>query len=335
MKKLLVWDGDESLWTGTVIDGDIIVLPGNRYDLCEELFNRGVVQSVASYNLLADVDELIHKFGLTNFFLLSQATLDGNVYKSQMIKSIMDSLGLVKNSDVVFIDDNDFNRHEVMDALPGIVCLHPTDDVLQYFTKESYTDEDRNRVRMYRSELSRVDAGKAYGEDRTQFLESLELQAKIFRPGLQDMQRVVDLVMRANRFSAMDRMYNEETLYELYNEGNQLYALHAIDKFGDYGLCGVAHVDGLSSMHAFVISCRLQGKGLGSAFLGSLINRCESSYRFSLDAFWVATEYNAGVRSLFEWYKFKIVDQDEVMWAYRDYRGLVDLPHWIKVTYEL
>jgi hypothetical protein len=59
----------------------------------------------------------------------------------------------------------------------------------------------------------------------------------------------------------------------------------------------------ISKIYAFVISCRLQGKGIGSTILGLLINMNNSKV---LESSYKETEYNQGMKALFEWYKFNL-----------------------------
>lgn len=319
MKKLLVWDGDNTLWSGKIIEGHVTV-PHEHMHLCHELYKRGVIQAVASYNLQQDVDAVIHAHGLTDFFPISKAAFDSS--KPTLIQAIMDELGLVKYSDVVFVDDEAFNRHEVSESLPGIITAAPEqlDEVcVRYFTKDEYTEEDRNRVRLYRSAIARKASGQAYGQNRIGFLRNCDMVMSIFQPTHLDKPRIDDLIIKANQMSAKSWQGG-------YNE---LWAIRASDKFGDYGLCGVLGLDD-DVIKLLVISCRLQGMGYGSAFLGSIINRFIGR---ELIAEWVATEYNHGVRSLYEWYDFDIMfyNNDTCLLATKTVHDPVELPDWITI----
>lgn len=337
MKKLLVWDGDESLWNGTVIEGiDGVTLPEGRFELCQELFNRGVVQSIASYNVLSDVEAMLHKFGLANFFLAPQAEF-GGANKAEMISKIVAELNLSKYSDVVFIDDNVHNIAEVKALLPDVNTAFPQeiDEVVgRWFTKDSYTAEDKDRVRMYRSEVARRESGAAFKGDKVEFLRSLALKAKISCPTEEQMPRVMQLVERANRLAAKNPLlYHPDFDYgDL--EQQDMMVLTAEDNFGNYGLTGVANItpyeDGDAvSINLFVISCRLQGKGLGSTFLGTILNTYIGNTVYMI---YKATNYNAGIKSLLDWYKFEYTDtNDDVVIASKTIEILVELPDWVEV----
>lgn len=325
MKKVLVWDCDDTLWDGTLIEGSVS-LPNGRFAMCQELYNRGVVQTTASYNLLEDVEKQLHAFGLSNFFVVPMASLE--VKKPDMITAIKETLNISKYSDIVFVDDNIHNLLEVRATLPDVVAVtvHDLDVVLdKYFTKDEYTDADRDRVRMYKSEVARQEMGKAYTDNRLDFLRSLNMKAKISVPTEEQMPRVCQLVERANRLAAANTTYTKEILQHIQQD---LLVLEAEDDFGSYGLSGVAYVDN-RIVKLLVISCRLQGKGLGSTFLGYIINMEEGP----LQAIWKPTEYNAGIDSLYSWYGAVILpagDGGELRVAIIENKT-VELPDWVEV----
>lgn len=330
-KKLVVWDGDETLWNGTILNGDTPTLPPGRLELCDRLYNMGVVQSVASKNTPQDVERTLHILGLTRYFLANQASLETPKY--EMIRTIMDELGLASYDDVLFIDDDPFNTAEAQERL-GVDTWNNVDETLLLNTcgKAVYTKEDRDRVEMYRSELLRREVGKAYANDRTAFLKSCEMRANIRKATESDMERVVSLVERAHRLSAAYKPYSQSSL-ELMRKLGELWVMDASDKFGSYGLSGVVRAfrdpgSTILMITLFTISCRLQGKGYGSALLGHMVNLAQSEVR----AMWVETEYNGGVRALYDWYKFTISkDKDNVCEA-RLPTTQVSLPSWISIT---
>jgi methoxymalonate biosynthesis protein len=328
VKKLLVWDGDETLWRGTMLEGDTPTLPDGRAALCAELCERGVLQSVASTNLLADVKAALHGFDLDRFFLSPQADLERS--KPEMIKAIMDALGLVRNEDVVFLDDQASHREEVVQALDGITVGGPedVDEILRHFEKNHYTEEDRHRVRRYQAEQVRQQAAAAYDGDHLVFLRTTNLELELSRPSDAQWSRVVDLVARSNRFSAMDGEWNADQLAEA-REQESLVAGVVKDRFGSYGLSTVMAL-GDAEVRLLVVSCRLQGKGIGSALVGWAINQHVGD---TLTATWRETQYNAGVRALYEWYDFEFNGaSDGWVTARKRVNEAVELPDWVTLV---
>ncbi len=310
MKKLLVWDGDNTLWQGTLLDGETPVISPERVLLCKELAFRGILQSIASRNKLQDVLEVLHKYDLQDYFLAIQADLENS--KSSMIQEIVDELNLARQEDVVFIDDMEFNREEVKFSLPGVLTASPEelDSIVSlYFTKESYTEEDKSRVQRYKQESFRKQASKTFTGDKLAFLRSCNLELEISYTTQESFPRVLDLVKRANSSSALTREYTEQELKEL---APWITTARVRDKFGDYGLSAIA--------------------GIGSALLGRLINQ---HLGLTLQATWKETPYNQAMRELYHWYKFQEqddLDQDRVITFTKQVQEEVLLPDWVKIS---
>jgi len=104
-----------------------------------------------------------------------------------------------------------------------------------------------------------------------------------------------------------------------------LWVLDAADDYGEAGIRGVPLCND-ATIDLLVISCRLQGKGLGSAFLGTIINQHVGR---TIKAIWEQTEYNAGVKSLYEWYGFAFEETSSIVTATKHVADLVTLPDWI------
>lgn len=326
MKKLVMWDGDETLWNGTLMEGDVGEVGTDRLWQVETLRERGVLQAMASRNLQADVERTLHRYGLDAAFVDIQADL--NRTKPEMVRATMERLGIVKPEDVVFIDDQGFNRAEVEHALAGVMTLppeHVSDMIQDYCTKAHYTAEDRDRVRKYKAEAIREQAQAAYTGNRQDFLRSCQLRMTVRKAQAADYARLSDLAERANQFSAADPSMLPLSIAMA---RQRVWVASVADTFGDYGLSALAMVHPGGKIQLFVVSCRLQGKGIGSAFLGWLINHLNVN-----SAQWQETEYNGGVRALYTWYGFGIEEsRTKLVLASRPLGKRVVIPNWVQVV---
>ena len=328
MKKLLIWDGDDTLWKGTILEGDQVELFPGRFELCKELASRGVLQSIASHNSLADIQRVLHKFDLEPFFLVPQASL--MVPKHEMIYEIVRQLKLAKTSDIVFVDDNPSNRELISFACPDIKVVDPViiDSVVGwFFTKSSYTNEDRGRVASYKAEQERDKSSQSYKDDYTRFLMSCNIHAKIYRPEHDNMQRIIELITRSNQLSAVAETYTPEALKDAQEE---LWACDVWDRYGNYGLTAVMWVSEVKRIHIrlMVVSCRLQGKGIGSAMLGWLINKSKGKF---IDAEMIITSYNEQMQNLYKWYGFDPYKNYKTIVFEKFVESRVDVPPWIVI----
>lgn len=324
-KKLLIWDGDNTLWDGTLLEGDLVILPVAHAHLCKYLHDTGCLQAVASTNLISDVEQQLHKFGIDQYFLANQADLHRS--KFEMVKQIMSDLNVVDPKSVLFLDDDPVNALGVATLGIDVCGTVDPESIMSLFHKRYITEEDRNRVAMYRSEIARKRATLAHDIDHIAFMTSCEMRAQIRLATEEDLPRILNLVERANQLSAAVAVYSEHDL-RFFIGAKQLWVLLAEDKFGPYGLSGVARCTASGYLSLLTISCRLQGKGYGSAFLGWLLNK-----HGSIAAEWRETKYNGGVRALYEWYKFSIAITGEgICTAIHSTTSPVCLPTWICIT---
>ena len=310
------------------MEGDRVFLPGGRLELCADLCRRGVLQSVASRNRQEDVFEKLHQFDLEPYFLAVKADLLSP--KSVMVMRIMDDLGLVRNSDVVFLDDDRFNVEEVITNCPNIGWAGSFEDfvplVNDLFSKPEYTEEDRGRVASYRAEQERKKSAVGYGEEYSNFLKSCDMSLEISAAVDADLPRAADLIERSNQFNTAAQ--RDVTPYMLRNgELGKVLIGHVKDRFGDYGISAVLCAE-KRILLSLVISCRLQGKGIGTALLGGWIN---NHLGFSIQARLENTPYNGQMKNLFSWCGFAEVSPG---YYARISADPVDLPDWVDVIWK-
>jgi FkbH-like protein len=333
MKKLLIWDGDESLWNGTLVENGLqgLTLPEGRFELCKELNERGVIQSLASFNDQQEALLALEKFELTPMFVYPQAVFGGT--KSDLITKIKEELNLSRYSDIVFVDDNGFNLAEVNNTLPEVITVDikdfNEDTILTYFTKDSYSDDDRKRVRRYQEEQFRKQAANSYSGDKMEFLKSCQIRLDLSIATDDDYERVVDLVKRANRMSVLSEPLDDVRIQE---ELPNFVIGKIRDRFGDYGLSSLLWLsEDRQTLKGIVISCRLQGKGIGSSLLGYWIN---TNIGRQIVSNFTQTEFNAAMIGLYDWYKFEKEDQGDNKFKLSLDCKEVELPNWIEVSYE-
>jgi methoxymalonate biosynthesis protein len=324
MKKLLIWDADDTLWNGMIISGDVSITP-ERVALVRELRDRGVLQSIASYNTTPDLLSVLAKHQIDDCFLSVQGHF--GVSKSYMIKVIMEELGISRMEDVVYMDDQMFNIREVQTALPGVIALFPDGidmTIEKLFTKGYYTDDDRSRVRRYRNEEDRKRAAILYNGNYLDFLRSCDMKAKVETPTEDQMDRVIDLIERANRLSIIGANFSNDEIRAMRHE---LLGCWSTDVFGDNGLVGVICCV-RDTIPLFVVSCRMQGKGIGSFLMGTVLNQRLDHH---IRVVWKRTEYNGPMGELLDYFGFEEAGSmgNDMCLHTLDIEKPATLPDWI------
>jgi FkbH-like protein len=223
--------------------------------------------------------------------------------KAANIVSLVDELNIGLDS-VVFIDDNPVERARVREALPAIrVPEWPADPMLYehalatltWFDRIALTTEDASRTEMYVvDQRRRAQRDEAVSLD--EWLASLQLTVSVSPLTAANLARVVQLMNKTNQMNLATRRVTEQSLSEWTEvSGNRVFAFSVADRFGEYGLTGVAGLE-LSSEPArisdYLLSCRVMGRGLEEAMLSFLIQAAAAKGAQSISASLVPTKRN-------------------------------------------
>lgn len=275
--KLVIFDLDNTLWEGILLEGDVKLRSGIG-ELFRKLDERGILISVASKNAHEDAMAKLDEFGLSEFVLHQRI---GWGPKSESVNQIIKAIDIGADT-VMFIDDNPFERAEVEAAVAGVEVLPET--VLASLADHprlqgAVTPESRARRQMYREAIVREQTAEGYGEDYLTFLRDCEIVVEIRRDTPDDFDRIVELVQRTNQLNFSGRKYNREEISAiLADPARERHVVICRDKFGSYGTVGFC-LSGREPTEAgesvvvedFMLSCRVQGKFIEQALFWSLV----------------------------------------------------------------
>ena len=277
MIKCLVWDLDNTLWQGTLLEGDQVRLPHAVREAIVELDARGILHSVASKNDREIAWERMEHLGIDNYFVLAEI---GWGPKSDSVRRIADRLNFAHRA-VAFIDDQPAERAEVSFHLPEVRC-YPAERAsmlpeLPEFSPAVATVDSRQRRQMYQAGFRR-DAERAEftGPDE-EFLRSLELVMRIGRATEEDLSRVEELTARTSQMNATGVYYSATTLRGLLADPrHEVLVVTLTDLFGPHGAVGIVLLEkhpGVWHLKLLATSCRVVSFGAGSTILNWLIDQ--------------------------------------------------------------
>ncbi|HLZ83800.1 MAG TPA: HAD-IIIC family phosphatase [Caulobacteraceae bacterium] len=272
--KCVVWDLDNTLWSGTLVeDGpDGVRLNPKAAALVVELDRRGILNSIASKNSGGVAEALLERFGLAEYFLYPQIHWEP---KSRSVQAIARSLNIGIDS-LVLVDDQIFERAEVQHAHPSVEVFdvdildamldHPRFDV-------PVTEESRQRRSMYKVEQARMAILEETGGDYAAFLRGCDLELVVTELDAGQMNRVFELTERTNQLNYSGRRLSRADLQAKLADPDTLILVLAVsDRFGDYGVVGVAVLNLPSwTVECFFMSCRVQRKKVENAFFAHLM----------------------------------------------------------------
>ncbi|MEO7028527.1 MAG: HAD-IIIC family phosphatase, partial [Acidobacteriaceae bacterium] len=284
--KVIALDCDNTLWKGVCGEEGALGVEIDAPRRVLQEFMRaqrdaGMVLCLASKNAEADVDAV---FASNPGMLLRRedfvAARVNWQSKSENLRDLARELNLGLDS-FILIDDNPLECAEVRANCPGALVLElPADDAkipevlrqMWAFDHWNVTAEDRQRSELYQQERQREQSRGGAG-DLAEFLRGLELKIDIRPMGPEDVTRVSQLTQRTNQFNCTTIRRSESEIESAVEEGAECLVVEVRDRFGDYGLVGVAifaaQADALV-MDTLLMSCRALGRKVEHNILARL-----------------------------------------------------------------
>jgi len=325
--KVVVWDLDETIWTGTLAEdgAEGVRVRPEAVAAIRALDERGVLQSIASKNDAAEALAALAGLGLADVFLHPQIHWNP---KSQSVARIAAALDLGVDS-FVFIDDQPFERAEVGARHPTVRLLthadvaglvdHPWFDL-------PVTPESRQRRAMYQAETARTEAFQSAGDDYLGFLRDSCIEVRIRALDAPDAERVYELSQRTNQLNFRGAKYAREDVHAMLARDPDLLRLtiRCTDRFGDYGLIGFVAVDlNQGEITDLFMSCRVQRKRVEQAVFAWIAREALARGRAVLAVRHRPTERNGAARTMLEDLGFT-ADADGQVWRRETARPFAD-----------
>jgi FkbH-like protein len=314
-RKCLVLDLDNVLWGGIVGESGLAHIklgqtyPGAVFrdfqQTVLELHHRGVLLAINSKNNPAEVEEVFRSHPDMVLKMEHFASTRINWQdKPQNMREIAQALNIGLDS-LVFFDDNPAEQALMRQALPEVSTLPVPAEPIKYlkvlresraFDRLSLTDEDRRRGEMYREQTARhhLQQSATSVED---FLTGLQMIVSIEPVNDFAFPRVVDLLQKTNQFNLTTRRHSASQLKTMLDDSTRgVFYLRVADRFGDNGIVGVAIVqrrDEAACIESFLLSCRVIGRTVETAFLSFLADWAKDWALRAMEGEFIPTAKNA------------------------------------------
>jgi methoxymalonate biosynthesis protein len=273
--KCLVWDLDDTLWKGVLLEDGDVVLDDRARETVVGLDSRGILQAVASRNDHDLAWERLAALGIAEYFVLARI---GWRPKSQSIREIADQLNFAYDA-IAFVDDQPAERAEVTFHLPQVRC-YPAERIPELLTLPEYnpatvTVDSRRRRHMYQANARRQAEQDAFTGPSEDFLRSLDLVMEIDRATAEGLSRVEELTLRTSQMNATGVHYSEADLRALLDDPrHEVLTVTMSDRFGPHGAVGVLLLElrpAVWHLKLLATSCRVVSFGAGATILNWLI----------------------------------------------------------------
>ncbi|MBB5938992.1 HAD-IIIC family phosphatase [Streptomyces zagrosensis] len=309
--KCVIWDLDDTLWDGTLIEGDTLSVPRRNRDLVRRLDTHGILQSVASRNDEEPALAVLEETGLAEYFLYPQI---GWAAKSASVGAVVRALDIAPSA-VLFVDDSDFERAEVASELPEVGCvtpgrLHELVDQGRVLPA-SVTPDAARRRQLYRAEQCRRDHEAAFTGPAEEFLRSLRMRLTIRPATAPDLVRAAELTQRTHQLNTTGITFNKAELAALCRDGSHRVLVAELeDAFGTYGTIGLAVIDAAPpdwTVRLLLMSCRVLGRNIGTAVLAA-VGQLAAADGAGLRAHFRPTERNRQMRLTYRFLGFRTTE---------------------------
>lgn len=274
--KCVVWDLDNTLWDGTLLEGGVTGLRPGVLQAMRTLDQRGILQSVASKNDHALALAKLEELGVAEYFLYPQIHWGA---KSGSMERIAKDINIGLDT-LAFIDDQAFEREEVSYALPQLLCLDVAeiDDMpaRPEFNPRFVTEDSARRRAMYRADITRKAVEEHFEGPQDAFLSSLEMHLSIAPAREEDLKRAEELTLRTNQLNTTGYTYSHDELNFFRQSGqHRLLIADLEDKYGTYGKIGLVLIETREDawmVKLLLMSCRVMARGVGTVLINHLRN---------------------------------------------------------------
>lgn len=314
-KKLLILDLDETMWGGIVGEVGWQGVSLGGHDAFGESFvdfqksikaltRTGVILGIVSKN-----DESVALEAIESHpdMVLRKSDFAGWRInwrdKATNIAELVEELNLGLDA-AVFIDDNPAERARVRESLPNVFVPEWPEDKLLYskalkelrcFDRVSITKEDLSRTEMYVAERQRNET-RSSALSMDDWLASLELKLQVELLNEGNIKRATQLLNKTNQMNLKTRRFTEEEFIHWAElPGNAVYCFRVLDRFGDYGLTGIASISANGDagiIEDFLLSCRVMGRGVERGMLHVVLNALSQSGVLKTTVQFIKTDRN-------------------------------------------
>lgn len=311
--KCVVWDLDNTLWHGTLLENDQLTLNEDIKRIICALDKRGILHSISSRNDFAAAKKKLIEFGMWDYFIYPEINWS---HKSNAIHNIAKNINIGLDT-LAFVDDQQFELDEVTSAYPMVKTFSPQQS-LAFLTDESFmprfiTSESAKRRHYYKSDILRNEA-ESQANNNIDFLQSLHLELTIKRVAEEDLQRAEELTQRTHQLNTTGTIYSYETLTEfMHSDKYEVLCCSLKDKYGAYGTIGLALIeksDAIWTIELLLMSCRVMSRNIGQSLL-AFISQYAAKNNATLRARFVENDVNRQMYIMLKFNGFEEIEKND------------------------
>ncbi|MDZ8135360.1 MAG: HAD-IIIC family phosphatase [Nostoc sp. DedQUE04] len=333
--KCVVWDLDNTLWHGVLLEDEKVALRENIVNIIQTLDGRGILQSIASKNESATAIAKLEEFGLKEYFLYPQINWNS---KASSLKEIASLLNIGIDA-IAFIDDQLFELEEVKFSCPEILCINA--DKIGYIVDmpvmnpRFITEDSKLRRLTYLNDIERNSFEKEFIGTQEEFLATLNMTFVISSAQEDDLQRAEELTIRTNQLNTTGYTYSYDDLNQFRQSDKHKILISSLeDKYGNYGKIGLALVECeefVWTLKLLLMSCRVMSRGVGTIMLNHIMKLAKSN-NVRLRAEFISNNRNRMMYISYKFSGFQEVDKNgDLLILENDLKRIQAIPEYVNV----
>ncbi|MEH1990483.1 HAD-IIIC family phosphatase [Nostoc sp.] len=333
--KCVVWDLDNTLWHGVLLEDEKVALRENIVNIIQTLDDRGILQSIASKNESAIAIAKLEEFGLKEYFLYPQINWNS---KASSIKEIASLLNIGIDA-IAFIDDQLFELEEVKFSCPEILCIN-ADEIgyivdMPVMNPRFITEDSKLRRLTYLNDIERNSFEKEFIGTQEEFLATLNMTFVISSAQEDDLQRAEELTIRTNQLNTTGYTYSYDDLNQFRQSDKHKILISSLeDKYGNYGKIGLALVECeevVWTIKLLLMSCRVMSRGVGTIMLNHIMKLAKSN-NVRLRAEFISNNRNRMMYISYKFSGFQEVDKNgDLLILENDLSRIQPIPEYVNV----
>lgn len=285
--KVVIWDLDDTLWKGTLAEGDDVSLQNECVDIIKTLNRRGIVNAICSKNDYVTAKNKLVELNIWDLFVFPTIAF---LPKGEMIKKLLKSMNL-RAQNALFVDDNSLNLNEAEFYNSGLntLCAQDVKSILENDFLKGKDDSGLTRLKQYKQLEKKAEMRRVYSDNEA-FLRESNICVEFIDVSESNFDRLCELTERTNQLNFTKRRMKSDELRRLVSEvDTETKLIKVTDNYGDYGLAGYYTIKNNNLIH-FVFSCRIMSMGVEQFiynYLGkpnlTVIGECASKLDFKPD----------------------------------------------------
>lgn len=336
--KCVVWDLDNTVWDGILLEDEEVVLRPGVVDILKALDERGILHSIASRNDHATAMAKLESLGLAEYFLYPQINWNS---KASSVEQIAKDINIGLDA-IAFIDDQPFEREEVAFTHAKVLCIDSAclDGLLERpeLNPRFVTDDSKRRRHMYMADIRRNREEAEYVGPTEEFLATLDMVFTLVPAREEDLKRAEELTVRTHQLNTTGYTYSYDELAEFSKSPDHILLVASLDdRHGSYGKIGLALVEKgpeIWTVKLLLMSCRVMSKGVGTIMIHYIL-RLAKEAGVKLRAEFVSNDRNRMMLVTYKFAGFKEVEKnDGVILFENDYSAIQPPPPYVELRLE-